>query len=175
MILVRIKLDAIPDFKKMVVAYWHELMPHSDLVKSHEGREIYFQERFSFENDSLNLFWAVEDGRKIGFVAFSVNEAKHSAMIEDFFVLPEFRRRGHGSAMVNALSSETDKLGVELIELTVRRDTPQALAFWEAQGFRIALHCLRQYRDSKRGTAYIGALSSDFTCKMSDGATDNKV
>jgi len=51
---------------------------------------------------------------------------------------------------------------VQLIELNVRRDTPQALAFWESQGFRIASYRLHQYRDPKTGTSYIGALSSDF-------------
>jgi ribosomal protein S18 acetylase RimI-like enzyme len=65
--------------------------------------------------------------------------------------------------MIKAVFTELDQLGVELIELNVRRDSPQALAFWEAQGFRIALHRLRQFRDPKRGTSYIGALSSDFT------------
>jgi ribosomal protein S18 acetylase RimI-like enzyme len=47
-------------------------------------------------------------------------------------------------------------------ELTLRRDNPQALAFWEAQGFRIAHYLLRQYRDLQTGELFIGALSSDF-------------
>ena len=101
----------ISDFRQMVEVYWQEIMSHSDIVKSHESREAYFQERFPFEDDDLRLFWG----------------------------------------------------GVELIECNVRRDNPQALAFWEAQGFRIALYRLRQYRDPKRGTSYVGALSSDFT------------
>lgn len=161
--LERVQLSDMRDFRQMVGAYWQEIMPHSDIVKSHEGREAYFQERFSFEDDDLCLFWGVVDGRKVGFVAFTVNEAKHSAMIEDFFVVPEFRRQSHGSAMVKAVFTELDRHGVELIELHVRRDSPQALEFWEAQGFRIALHRLRQYRDPESGKSYIGALSSDFT------------
>ena len=52
---------------------------------------------------------------------------------------------------------------MELVDLNARRDNPQALAFWAAQGFRIALYRLRQYPDPKTGEAYIGALSSDFT------------
>lgn len=43
----------------------------------------------------------------------------------------------------------------------VRRDTPAALAFWQAQGFGIASYRLRQYRDPQRGVACRGALSSD--------------
>ncbi len=161
--LERVNLTDIRDFRQMVETYWQEIMPRSDVVKNQESQVAYFQERFPFGDDGLRLFWAVVDGRKIGFVAFVINEAKHSALIEDFFVLPEVRRSGHGSAMVKAVLAELDQLGVELIELNVRRDNPQALAFWEAQGFRIALHRLRQFRDPKRGIAYIGALSSDFT------------
>jgi ribosomal protein S18 acetylase RimI-like enzyme len=161
--LERVRLKDVFDFRQMVEAYWQEIMPHSDVVKNRENREAYFQERFPFENDDLRLFWGVVDGRKTGFVAFTVNEAKHSAMIEDFFVAAEFRRQGYGTAMIKAVFTELDQLRVELVELNVRRDNPQALAFWEAQGFCIALHHLRQYRDPESGTAYIGALSSDFT------------
>lgn len=64
--------------------------------------------------------------------------------------------------MIKTVFSKLDQLGLTLIELTVRRDTLQALAFWEAQGFRVALHLLRQYREPKRGIGYIGGLSSDF-------------
>lgn len=98
----------------------------------------------------------------MGFVAYAVDEARKSASINNFYVVPEARRRGYGAAMVQAVYTQLDQLGVELVELNVRRDNPQALAFWEAQGFRIALYRLQQYRDPKTGKAYIGTLSSDF-------------
>lgn len=44
----------------------------------------------------------------------------------------------------------------------MRRDTPEALAFWEAQGFGIAGYRMRMYRDPKTGKAFKGVLSSDF-------------
>jgi ribosomal protein S18 acetylase RimI-like enzyme len=91
----------------------------------------------------------------VGFVAYAVDEARKSASINDFYVVPEARRRGYGAAMVQAVYAQLDQLGVELVELNVRRDNPQALAFWVAQGFRIALYRLRQYRDPKTGKAYI--------------------
>jgi len=56
---------------------------------------------------------------------------------------------------------------VERVDLDVRRDNPQALAFWQAQGFGIAAYRMRIYRDPDSGTvrssaaAYVGALSSD--------------
>ncbi len=83
-------------------------------------------------------------------------------MVNDFYVLPEARRQGYGRAMVQWLLAHLDSLGVEQIDLDVRRDNPDALAFWQAQGFGIALYRLRQYRDPESGTAFVGALSSDF-------------
>ena len=91
-----------------------------------------------------------------------MDAAKQSASIDDFYVVPDARRRGYGTAIVQAVYAQLDTHGVTLVELNVRRDNPQSLAFWEAQGFRIALYRMRQYRDPKSGTSYIGALSSDF-------------
>jgi ribosomal protein S18 acetylase RimI-like enzyme len=68
----------------------------------------------------------------------------------------------NGMAMAAWLFSHLDDLGVEQIDLDVRRDNPLALAFWQAQGFGIAGYRLRQYRDPESGMAFEGALSSDF-------------
>ena len=64
--------------------------------------------------------------------------------------------------MVQWLFSRLDNVGVERIDLNVRRDNPRALAFWQAQGFGIAGYQLRMYRDPESGTAFVGALASDF-------------
>jgi ribosomal protein S18 acetylase RimI-like enzyme len=162
MYLEKVSLTDILDLHRIVEAYWQELMPHSDVVKNPDRRAAYFRECFPLAGGNRYLYWAVAEGRRVGFVAYTVNAAKHSASIDDFYVLPEARRRGYGAAMVQAVSAQLDTLGVELVELHVRRDNPHALAFWEAQGFRIALYRLRQYRDPQTGKAYIGALSSDF-------------
>jgi len=151
------------DLRQIVVAYWQEVMPQSEMMQNPARQEAYFLERFLSIDDNLHLYWAVVAGQKVGFVAYTVDDVKKSASINDFFVVPEVRRCGYGTAMVQAVYEQLDRLGVELVELNVRRDNPQALAFWEAQGFRIALYRLRQYRDPKRGQSYIGALSSDFT------------
>jgi ribosomal protein S18 acetylase RimI-like enzyme len=160
--LERVPLTDLSNFRRLVEAYWQEVMPHSDIVKCPARKEAYFRECFTWAGGNRHPYWAVASGRQVGFVAYTVDEAKKSASIDDFYVVPEERRRGHGTAIVQAISAHLNTLGVELVELNVRRDTPQALAFWEAQGFRIALYRMRQYRDPQTGKAYIGALSSDF-------------
>ena len=98
----------------------------------------------------------------MGFFAYDLSEDSKSVFIGNFYVVPRERRKGYGTAMVRWLFAHLDGLGVERIDLHVRRDNPGALACWEAQGFGIAGYRMRQYRDPERGTAYVGALSSDF-------------
>jgi ribosomal protein S18 acetylase RimI-like enzyme len=161
--LERVAPEDIAEFQEMAEVYWQELMPHAPVIKDREQRKAYFAKRFTWDSGNRHPFWAKSDGRKIGFISFEISVANKSASVEDFYVaLPE-RRKGYGSATVCALYAHLDKLGIELIELNVRRDNPNALSFWEAQGFRVASYGLRQYRDPKTGTGFIGALSSDFT------------
>ena len=55
-----------------------------------------------------------------------------------------------------------DEKGIRQLDLNVRRDNPNALSFWKAQGLGIAGYRLRMYRDPETGTPYKGVLSSDF-------------
>jgi ribosomal protein S18 acetylase RimI-like enzyme len=157
----------IAEFQQVVAAYWQELMPHAPVIQDADRQIAYFKECFTWSGGNHHPHWALGAGRRVGFVSFAIDLDRHTASIDDFYVLPAERRHGFGSAMVQALYGHFDQLGIELIELNVRRDNPNALAFWEAQGFRVALYRLRQYRDPKTGTAFVGALSSDFAEQVS--------
>lgn len=148
-------------FRRMVEAYWQELMPSASVVRTPERRCAYFEEQFAWDGGNNHPRWTVVDGEPLGFLAFEVFEIEKRASISNFYVVPGRRRRGYGTAMVQWLFSHLDSLGVERIDLNVRRDNPEGLAFWEAQGFGIAGYRLRQYRDPGSGTALPGALSSD--------------
>lgn len=147
----------------MAEAYWQEIMPTADTVQDAEQRTRYFQERFPLDDEKRRVHWAIAERRVVGFLAMTINLARKQVMVEDFYILRSERRKGYGAAMIHALYQQLDKTAIEVVELTVRRDNPQALAFWEAQGFRIATYLLRQYRDPHTGKLLIGALSSDFS------------
>ncbi|MFN8493392.1 MAG: GNAT family N-acetyltransferase [Caldilineaceae bacterium] len=149
-------------FRLIAEAYWQELMPHADVLQSAEQQERYFQEEFTWAGGDQHPHWAMRDGQIVGFVSFSLDQERKTAYINDFYILPEARRQGNGVALLQALYRRFDEIGVECVELSVRRDNPRGLAFWEAQGFRIGSYRMRQYRDPKTGQAFIGALSSDF-------------
>ncbi len=150
----------IAAFRSMAEAYWQEIMPSAAVVKNEQRRDAYFQQSFGWQADHQPPYWALVDDRQVGFVHFSLTPGR--ATIEDFYVAPPERRQGYGSAMVQALRQIFDTYSVEVVELHVRRDSPAALAFWEAQGFRIAAYRMRQYRDPRTGQTFVGALSSDF-------------
>ncbi|MFN8443649.1 MAG: GNAT family N-acetyltransferase [Caldilineaceae bacterium] len=152
--------EELPQFRIHLEAYWQELMPHADVIKDVASRNRYFQERFV--EGGFELYVALEGTKQVGLLAVAVDDAKQSAVIEDFYVFPQSRRRGYGRAMVAALYERLDLRNITQVELSVRRDNPQALAFWEAIGFRIGAYRMRQYRDPKTGKSFIGALSSDF-------------
>jgi ribosomal protein S18 acetylase RimI-like enzyme len=150
----RVDVKDIARFREMVAAYWRELMPKSDVFNDPERWEACFREQFG------EPYWMVEDGEPVGLVAFQVSDRQ--ARVNDFYIVPERRRLGYGTVLVKWLCAHLDSLGLERIDLDVRRDNPGALAFWEAQGFGLAGYRLRMYRNPERGTAFVGVLSSDF-------------
>jgi len=147
-----------PVLRRMVDSYWDELMPTADTVRTPVARSTYFATRF--DPKQSQAFFAETSGRVVGFVQTAVDGKR--ATITDFYVDTADRRKGFGRAMVRAVVAVFDSLSVEELTLTVRRDTPGALAFWEANGFMIGHHELKQFRDPTTGRAFLGALSSDF-------------
>lgn len=149
-------------FRLMVLDYWRGLMPYSDVMTDPVRQQAYFAKQYTWSGGNGHPYWALLDGQRIGFVNFSIFPDEKRAEVEDFYVIPDQRRRGYGTEMVRWLFRQLDAHGVERLDLTVRRDNPNALVFWEAQGLMIAKFHLRQYRDPATGTAFRAALSSDF-------------
>lgn len=83
--------------------------------------------------------WPVADWQRVGFLLANVAEAERQSVVNDIYMLPEERRQGYGSTMVRALCEHLDERSALQIDVDVRRDNPGALAFWEAQGYRVAL------------------------------------
>lgn len=151
-----------PEFRQMLSAYWEEIMPKAYELQDDQRREEYFEERFIQKDDATYLQWIMKAEHPMGFLHFDILQKQKCAIVHDFYIMPEARRRGRGGAAIALFYEQVDEQGVERIDLNVRRDNPNALAFWESQGFGIASYRLRQFRDPQTGTAFEGSLSSDF-------------
>lgn len=73
-----------------------------------------------FEKKKAEVIFAVEDGRKVGFALFFHNFStflgRAGIYLEDLFVLPEFRGKGYGKALLQKLASIAVERGCGRLE-----------------------------------------------------------
>ena len=146
--LKKVRVSELDAFREVVNEYWRELMPQSPVVKDVSKGETYFEKRFTWEGESGHPYWAIADGERVGFLMYKIIKDAACAQVHDFYVIPDRRRQGFGSAMFEMLISRLDEMGIRQIDLNVRVDNPGALEFWVAQGLEIALHRLRLCRNN---------------------------
>ena len=91
-------IKALAEYEKM-----------SDLVVADEA----LLREWIFEKKKAEVIFAVEDGKEVGFALFFHNFStflgRAGIYLEDLFVLPEYRGRGHGKSLIRELA----KIAVE--------------------------------------------------------------
>ena len=142
-----ITIEEQDELREMVAAYWAELVPDAPVAHDPRRAAAYFAEHFRFGDDTVLLWWALVDAAKVGFVRVDrwTTEDERGGFIRDFYIHPDVRRRGVGTAVVQAIRAVAERDGWVRIDLNVRADNPSGLAFWRAQGFDLQLYQLRQY------------------------------
>jgi ribosomal protein S18 acetylase RimI-like enzyme len=78
----------------------------------------------------------VPAGLAICFVGFSTFKARPLINVHDLTVAPEFRGRGIGKALLDAVADDARRLGYCKVTLEVRADNATALALYRRAGFR---------------------------------------
>lgn len=106
-------------------------------------------ERICFEEDAWPLFdliavltfpdvvrlKAVEDDRMVGFVAGDPRPSQGFSWIATIAVLPEYRRKGIGRALLHACEAQ---LKTPRLKLSVRASNQTAINLYEQEGYRTA-------------------------------------
>ena len=73
-----------------------------------------------FEKQKAEVIFALEDGREIGFALFFHNFStfvgRAGIYLEDLFVKPEYRKRGHGKALILELARIANERGCGRME-----------------------------------------------------------
>lgn len=135
------------ELREMVAAYWAELVPEAPVARDSRRAAAYFAEHFRFGDDTVSLWWVLVDTAKVGFVRVDRwrTEDERGVFIRDFYIRPEIRRQGVGTAVVQAIRAVAERDGWVRIDLNVRADNPGGIAFWRSQGFDLQLYQLRQY------------------------------
>lgn len=76
---------------------------------------------------------ATAEGRLVGFIAADIRRTENLAWIATLAVLPEYRRKGVGSALLSACEARLD---VARIRLSVRASNRAALQLYTRFGYR---------------------------------------
>ncbi|QWK19626.1 MAG: GNAT family N-acetyltransferase [Hydrogenobacter thermophilus] len=93
-----------------------------------------------FRRDVAGIFVAKYEGQIIGFVAsdgnwFSKREGKVVGAIHELVVLPEYRSKGIGKALVEKVIEYFKSRGLDTAELWVGEENYEAINFYRGLGF----------------------------------------
>lgn len=89
---------------------------------------------------------ATEKGRMIGFIAGDPRPGEGLGWIATVGVLPEYRGKGVGRALIDACEKQ---LSLPRIRLSVRHSNHEAIRIYEKAGYRSVDHWLRYYNDGE--------------------------
>jgi GNAT superfamily N-acetyltransferase len=112
------------------VADWPDEPREAFLAHQFEAQRTGWSEMFPGSvHDVIEL-----DGRSVGRVWVYLTEAE--CLVVDLALLPEHRRRGIGTQVVEAILADADRAGVPT-RAHVERMNMASLAFWTRLGFRV--------------------------------------
>lgn len=135
-----ITADDVPVVQQLAYAYNHELDPQETRQEAVSRWIISITEATAV---GRHFFWLARvEERIIGFISFRLTTnhftRKTSGFIEDLYIAPPFRRRGHAEALAQSAFTEIARQGADNIQLDVLVQNEQGLTFWRKLG--LALH-----------------------------------
>jgi GNAT superfamily N-acetyltransferase len=113
----------------------YEKLEHEAVATEEQIRASLFEQTPHAE---VLVVEAPEHGRVVGFALFFHNYStflgRRGLYLEDLFVLPEWRRRGYGTALLRALARVAVDRGCGRLEWSVLAWNEPALRFYESLG-----------------------------------------
>jgi GNAT superfamily N-acetyltransferase len=95
-------------------------------------------EEWLFEQKKAEVFFAVLDGKEIGFALYFYNFStflgKAGIYLEDLFIYPEYRGRGYGRAMLKNLAQITVRRGCGRLEWACLDWNAPSISFYRSLG-----------------------------------------
>jgi GNAT superfamily N-acetyltransferase len=137
------KQDLYKDILPLWLAYFNELREGEDNEKPTEGETIHdLNRRINIQGRRpdmhFELFYC--DDIPVGFANFAIDTGGISGLIEkgygfvmEFYIAPEFRRKGYGQLFYEHIEKTLINDGTQNIYLT--SDTVTGVPFWVAMGF----------------------------------------
>ena len=91
-----------------------------------------------FEKKKAEVLFATEDGREVGFALFfhhfSTFLGRAGIYLEDLYVIPEYRGKGHGKALLKRLAQITLERGCGRLDWQCLDWNERSIAFYRSLG-----------------------------------------
>ncbi|MGK0689078.1 MAG: GNAT family N-acetyltransferase [Aquificaceae bacterium] len=136
---MRIRRAENGDIKDLVEVYLQGYKGLEEYSYTH-SEDVQAYLNWLFRRDVAGIWVAEEDGKIVGFVAsdgnwFSKREGKVVGAIHELVILPEYRNKGIGKALVEKVIEYFKSRGLDTAELWVGDKNTQALEFYKSLGF----------------------------------------
>ena len=110
---------ATKDDAALILEFIKGLAEYEKMSKDVVATEDLLRE-WIFEKEKAEVIFALEEGVEVGFALFFHNFStflgRAGIYLEDLFVLPEYRGRGHGKALIMELARITNERGCGRLE-----------------------------------------------------------
>ncbi|MSQ31127.1 MAG: GNAT family N-acetyltransferase [Dehalococcoidia bacterium] len=130
-------LDA---FFAMLRAYMAELDRYDPETADAPFDVDRYRDAMQQDTEGREFLWILEDGARAGLAIVRTlpdfpDDTRTVASIGEFYVTPAHRRRGVGTAAVEALLAEHRRRGTDEVGAGILAGNAPALAFWARLGF----------------------------------------
>ena len=128
---------ACPQDTALILRFIRELAAYEQLEDQVVADEETLR-RWIFEKKGAEVLFVLEDGREVGFALyfhnFSTFLGRSGVYLEDLFVLPEYRGRGYGKALLCRLAAIAKEEGCGRLEWWCLDWNKPSIDFYKSMG-----------------------------------------
>ena len=128
---------ACPEDTALILRFIRELAAYEQLEDQVVADEETLR-RWIFEKKGAEVLFVLEDGREVGFALyfhnFSTFLGRSGVYLEDLFVLPEYRGRGYGKALLCRLAAIAKEEGCGRLEWWCLDWNKPSIDFYKSMG-----------------------------------------
>ena len=128
---------ACPEDTALILRFIRELAAYEQLEDQVVADEETLR-RWIFEKKGAEVLFVLEDGREVGFALyfhnFSTFLGRSGVYLEDLFVLPEYRGRGYGKALLCRLAAIAKEEGCGRLEWWCLDGNKPSIDFYKSMG-----------------------------------------
>ncbi len=129
--------DAAPADTGLILSFITKLAEYEHMLDLVVADEALLRE-WIFEKKKAEVFFAMADGREVGFALyfhnFSTFLGRAGIYLEDLFVLPEYRGRGYGKAILKRLAAIAIERGCGRLEWACLNWNQPSISFYLSLG-----------------------------------------